>query len=245
MTSTTFLRGEGYGGQSGTIESNRLSKQPNHFHSLCLCDFISTRHSHFHSIFIHNNGLQVSLSTCQHISAMSKRKEGAGSNDVPHDLSAPSGSKRPRNSNPLGFRPARSRESEAAPTPGSAPTSTKSRRSGFRPARSRGTESAPTTDLSSVPTTSRVTTIALGRRGVKHKYRSRIEAADQTASTPASSLSSVDDAGPDATIFEGEDQSLNASTVDEGIKRKRNNNAQVSTFSNCCFGPPEWLYFKV
>ena len=179
---------------------------------------------------------------------MSKRKEAAESEDDPHDLLAPSNSKRPRSCHPLGFRPARSRETEATPTSGSAPTSTKSRlttRSSFRPARSRATESAPTTASSSVPTTSRVTTIALGRRGVKHKNRSRIEAADQTPSTPAPSLTPVGDASPDAVTFEGLDQPLDTPTVDERTTRKRSNNAQVSAFSNRCFSPPEYFYFKV
>ena len=175
---------------------------------------------------------------------MSKRKEGAD----PLDLSVPSGSKRPRNGGPSGFRPARSRETESAATSGTASTPTSSRvtaRSGFRPASSRGI--APTTN-SSVPTTSRLATIALGsngRRMVKHKNRNHIEAADQTPSTPTPSLTPVSDASPDAANWEGQDLPPDAPTVDERTKRKRNNNAQVSTSSgNRCFSPPEWLYFS-
>ena len=183
---------------------------------------------------------------------MSKRKEAAGSKDDPHDLSVPSGSKRPRNGNPSGFRPARSREAESAATSGLASTSTNSRvtaRSGFHQARSRGTESAPTTNSLSVPTTSRVMTIALGcngRRAAKCKTRNRIEPVDQNPSTPAPSLTPLSDASPYAADIEGQDQPPDASTVDDRTKRKRNNDAQVSTFrGNYYFRRPEWLHFEV
>jgi len=55
----------------------------------------------------------------------------------------------------------------------------------------------------------------------------------------------VGNASPDAADFEGQDQPPEAPTIDESTKRKRNNNAQVSIFSNHRFNPPEWLYFSL
>ena len=64
-------------------------------------------------------------------------------------------------------------------------------------------------------------------------------------SMPAPSLTPVSDASPDAADFEGQDQPPDAPTVDERTKRKRDNSAQVSTFSsNHCFSLPEQLYSK-
>lgn len=104
-----------------------LSRLIWNFHSFCPYDFISSCYSRFHSIFIHIHGLTFSLSNCQHITAMSKRKEGVGSQDDPHDPSVPSVSKRPRNGYPSAFRPARSRETQSTETSRSAYTSTNSR----------------------------------------------------------------------------------------------------------------------
>ena len=68
--------------------------------------------------------------------------------------------------------------------------------------------------------TSRVAKISIGSNGrqlVKAKNRSHIEVADQTPSMPANPTP-VGNASPDAANLEGQDQPLEAPTIDESTK---------------------------